>query len=609
MKKMFLIFAFWLPMALYTTPLHAQNTSTQPTPQTNTATATQTAPPAPYAPPFPGLVPVGPDGVPQGGVPQYMKPETPEQRMARIGLSEDPGVNPDPSKVYWRFGHPMSIHHLPRRWANYETLPQEGWLRTFGPVNTYQELYQQNAEWVWYWQGEAPPQPQEELEPGTRENPAPIVRELSDAQIEYFKKIRPEFEPLDVPDSGVTIHFHEASNGLPNQGSYRNGLAVADMNGDGCPDIIAPPQRGLPNGLPEIYLGDCKGNWRFWQGVKWPYTLDYGTVVAADFNKDGHMDLAFAVHLTGVFVFLGDGKGNFVDASSGLPRNYPTRRLVVTDADGDGYPDLAIISEGPTARSDVGADLGKIRVYYNRNKGKSWVGTNVAGPRDQFGGDWLSAGKFNGDKYPDFVAASVYFNGPDILWLSTGPRKWKSVGGGTVVPFLSYHFANTTGHFSSKKRDDAIISFVRSWPSESIDKRIIPDPPATRVVGLDRISFAGPPTRTPIVRWGGPAGAIWGLASGDFDGDGNLDLMYTRYDPRALEILLGDGKGHFKRAKIEGVTLAPNTNYDLEIADVNGDGRPDVIIAYESSSVTALAVRDGSIHVFLNEGTEKPEKK
>jgi len=586
----------------------AQTASTQPaTPQTTPAN--QAKPPAP--PPVPGLVAAGPDGVPEGGVPEWIKAETPEQRKARIGLADDPGMNPDPEKIFWRFGHPVSIHHLPRKWANYETPPEEGWLRPFGPLNVYRELYQQNAEWVWVWQDETPPQPTENLpEPGTREYPAQPPQQVTDAQIAYFKKMRPEFEPLDVPNSGVTIHFREASNGLPTSGSFRNSLTVADMNEDGCPDIISPPQRGLPAGIPEIFLGDCKGNWRRWQNVKWPYGIDYGSVVAADFNKDGHMDLAFGVHLTGVFVFLGDGKGNFTDASSGLPRDYPTRRVILTDADRDGYPDLAVISEGPTARGDVNPTFGRVRVYYNRNKGTSWVGTNVAGPRDQFGGDWLSAGDFNGDKVPDFVGTSVYFNGPDILWLSTGPRKWKTVGGGTVVPLLSYHFASTTGHFSSKKRDDAIVSFLRAWPSASVDKNVIPEPPATTIIGLDRISFTGvEPKRTPLVRWSGPPRPVWGLGSGDFDGDGNLDVVYTRYDPRVLEILLGDGKGNFKRAKVEGVTLAPNTNYDLEIADVNGDGRPDLIIAYETSSVTALAARDGSIHAFLNEGAEKPEKK
>ncbi len=96
---------------------------------------------------------------------------------------------------------------------------------------------------------------------------------------------------------------------------------------------------------------------------------------------------------------------------------------------------------------------------------------------------------------------------------------------------------------------------------------------------------------------------MWGLATGDFDGDGNLDLIFTRYDPREFVILLGDGKGGFTRANIEGLQAEPNTNYDLRVADVNGDGKPDVIIMYESGATTRLAHQDGSIHVFLNRGT------
>jgi hypothetical protein len=121
-------------------------------------------------------------------------------------------------------------------------------------------------------------------------------------------------------------------------------------------------------------------------------------------------------------------------------------------------------------------------------------------------------------------------------------------------------------------------------------------------VGIDRISFAGKqPKRTPVVRWTGLRG-ITGLAVADFDGDGNDDIIYTRYDPREAVVLLGDGKGGFTRATISGLKLEPNTNYDITIADVNGDGRPDVILMYESAASTVLAARDGSIQVFLNRG-------
>jgi len=90
---------------------------------------------------------------------------------------------------------------------------------------------------------------------------------------------------------------------------------------------------------------------------------------------------------------------------------------------------------------------------------------------------------------------------------------------------------------------------------------------------------------------------------GDFDGDGNLDIIYTRYDPREAVILLGDGKGGFTRATVEGLTLKSNSNYDVRVADVNGDGRPDIILMYESSGRFAFGEQNGAIEVFLNRGS------
>src|SRR5205823_5919536 len=82
-------------------------------------------------------------------------------------------------------------------------------------------------------------------------------------------------------------------------------------NGDGFADLVVPPQRGGSNGLPTIFLGDGKGHWKTWKTF-WPYRIDYGAAATGDFNKDGKMDVAFSVHLQGVRLFLGDGKGNYL---------------------------------------------------------------------------------------------------------------------------------------------------------------------------------------------------------------------------------------------------------------------------------------------------------
>jgi hypothetical protein len=538
--------------------------------------------------------------VPEGGMPTYIRPETPEQRKARLGTAEDPGINPDREKHYWRFGREQHIERYERRWAVYEG-GEEGTVRPFGFVNVYKEIYQQNDKYVWVWHEDVPP---EDADAAAAAFEAATFRKFSDDDLAFLQKIRSEFSELTPPASDVTVRFEESSAGLPTSGSWRNSLAVADMNGDGFVDIIAPPERA-GNANPSIFLGDGNGHWKFWKEAKWPHGLDYGSVAAADFNKDGHMDLAFGVHLNGVYVFEGDGKGNFTEVTTGVTHDFATRRVLTADVDHDGYMDVVAISEGPTAVQRVDdAPGGRIRAYLNRKKGTAFESVSVADPVSRFGGDWMSTGNFNGDEYPDFVGASIFFNGADIMWLSNGLKKWQPVRNSStdlVVPYISYYGANTVGRFSKMKTDEIAVAYSRFWPGD-LDPHLVPTPPAKIISGVDRISFpGGHAKRTPIVRWVGGR-MLAAMGSGDFDGDGNADLIYTNYDPRAAVYLRGDGKGGFTRAKLAGVTLDPNTNYDVRVADVNGDGRPDLIVMYETTGKTAFAVRDGSIHVFLNRG-------
>jgi hypothetical protein len=238
----------------------------------------------------------------EGGAPQYIKAETAEQRRSRLGTAEDPGPNPDPEKVWWRFGKKYNIHRYDRQWARYDV--QEGWVRPFAPVNFGKEIYQQNEKYVWVWH--------EIIDPAAVEDNTYVPP--PDEEIKYFESVRNEFSELTPSASPVRVRFEESSKGLPDSGSWRNSLAVADMNEDGFVDLVLPPQRGAEN-TPTIALGDGAGNWRLWD-IQWPVGFNYGGVAVADFNKDKHMDLAFAVHLTGVTVMLGDGKGKFGHAVS-----------------------------------------------------------------------------------------------------------------------------------------------------------------------------------------------------------------------------------------------------------------------------------------------------
>ncbi|CAF1548999.1 unnamed protein product [Didymodactylos carnosus] len=74
----------------------------------------------------------------------------------------------------------------------------------------------------------------------------------------------------------------------------------------------------------------------------------------------------------------------------------------------------------------------------------------------------------------------------------------------------------------------------------------------------------------------------------DFNDDSHLDIVFYRYDPESVDILLGDGKG--QRQTLFSVEIC----YDvapLLVGDFNGDGDQDII---------SIVLDPPSFNVLLN---------
>ncbi len=82
------------------------------------------------------------------------------------------------------------------------------------------------------------------------------------------------------------------------------------------------------------------------------------------------------------------------------------------------------------------------------------------------------------------------------------------------------------------------------------------------------------------------------ITSGDFNGDGNLDLAIANQTDNTVSILLGNGDGTFTAAANPAVA-AGNAPTSIAVADVNVDGRPDLLVADKT---------DNAISVLLNLG-------
>src|SRR5580704_1625113 len=90
-----------------------------------------------------------------------------------------------------------------------------------------------------------------------------------------------------------------------------------------------------------------------------------------------------------------------------------------------------------------------------------------------------------------------------------------------------------------------------------------------------------------------PAGFIpSAVASGDFNGDGNLDFVVANGGENNLWLYFGNGNGTFRLPIIVPITLGQSPTW-IATGDLRGIGRTDLIVAEADSN---------SVGIFLNNG-------
>ena len=90
------------------------------------------------------------------------------------------------------------------------------------------------------------------------------------------------------------------------------------------------------------------------------------------------------------------------------------------------------------------------------------------------------------------------------------------------------------------------------------------------------------------------------IAAGDFNGDGNLDLVTANALTDGLTVLLGKGNGSFESPKL--IQISPSPLF-VAVADFNGDGKLDIVTVSETNLLVFLGDGRGNFKQPISTGS------
>jgi Bacterial Ig-like domain (group 3)/FG-GAP-like repeat len=366
------------------------------------------------------------------------------------------------------------------------------------------------------------------------------------------------------------------------------GMSVADLNGDGIPDlVVASSGFSAPNvGTLTVFIN--KGDGTFQTPTTINLTIPVTGVTIDDVNSDGKFDLvATALQnpgatTTGLNVLLGDGRGGF-----GVPIPGPAGVSAIVSVTGDFNKD---------GKKDIATNTGQILL--GNNDGTFTLQPNVlinqsfsttGGP----GVVGVAAGDFNHDGNIDLA-----FSNQNAVTLDV----YLGHGDGTFSYGSSYAAVYGANNLVSTDLDgDGVADiFLGTYAGTGFAADQTSDGMFQSFLGRGDGTFVAAPAYIPL---GPGASGINFFDVADFNGDKKPDMVTIDSDSingPYLSVELGNGDGTFKTQPPIPLTADFNSAGQVGgflAADVDGDGKSDVVFARTNNSQQAI------ISVLIGKGT------
>ena len=409
-------------------------------------------------------------------------------------------------------------------------------------------------------------------------------------------------------------------------------MLAFDALGDGRQDVLvtkAGTAAAAGSGAyqPHLFINDGHGQFSPAAEALLPtLPISVGAVAAADFEHSGRLGIFVGgriepghypkVPRSALLAWRGD---RYVDVAPELAPALANGGMVTAaiwaDVDGDGWPDLIVTY-----------DWGRTVCYRNRQGKALEDETDVLGFGSAGAGWWssIASADFNGDGRPDFVVGNVGLNTRYHASPSEPALLYEGVSLDASGPQLIEAQYDSGKLYPLRTRDALIGVFptlARRFPTyESYARATLADvfpggalSKATKHSATEFRSgvFLSQPDGTyrftPLPRLAQIA-PVHGIVTGDFDGDGNADIILVgnsyspipetgRFDGGLGLMLRGDGKGGFDVVPpAESGIVVPGDARALGLSDLNRDGWPDLVVTRNNDTPLLLANRGVAKH-------------
>ncbi|QMV42694.1 FG-GAP-like repeat-containing protein [Cohnella cholangitidis] len=337
--------------------------------------------------------------------------------------------------------------------------------------------------------------------------------------------------------------------------SVHNGILFfdafnGDVNGDGKMDLIVAD---IGASQITVLLGNGDGTFR--PGLNTAVGSNPRDIAIGDFDGDGKVDLAVAnTRAATVSILIGQGNGTFEADDSPESVGIEPYGIVAADLNGDGHDDVAVSNNGSNSLSIL---LGN---------GDGTFGSAISipvgiNPRS------LVASDFNGDGKADLAVANTTSNTVTVLL---------GDGSGTHYNPTNYFTGSSPIglHAVDLDLDGKMDLALAANMSDAMNV----------LIGDGNGTFSAP-----VVYSAGAGSYPLDLTVGDFDGDGNPDLVGGS-QIGDLTLLLGNGNGTFQAAM-----NFPSYGRFLTSGDYNGDGKSDLVMINDRGVYVMNSAAEGAL--------------